>query len=633
MPSFRICRSQEVRLHDENAIQLEKAGILIENLSVAMHKPRVLIVEDERIIAEDIGRMVNSQGFAVASLAAGGKEAVAKAKADPPDLILMDIVLQDEINGIDAARQIRSHHDVPIIYITAYSDEAIVEAAKTTEPFGYLLKPINEKELHIAIELALHKHTGEKRLREKQARLDELIAAASDTFYLLDAGLVIQDISVGGAKPWGLGKDKLIGKKMTDLVPQEKRGKFERACRRVLRTGEPFTAEAVRAPSSEGEKFVDFRVLKISDGLGFILTDVTERTRLAQSLQEIDKRYRLLVNRIHEGVVIQDENGRVDFVNERFRRMLGYSPNELLGAPLEQFLETSSLAKYRKQMAKLKTGSKQPYEVILIRKNGTPIHVHVTPEPVFDDCGSFRGMIVVIMDLTDRLRFEEELTRSREELRSLSRHLQSVREEESKRIAREIHDEMGQALTALKMDLAWISRRFTEGTQDKDHLLEKMRSMSELLDKTIQLVQKISAELRPGLLDDLGLIPAIEWQVQEFQNRTKIRCRTDIANHEIELTPDQATTIFRVFQESLTNVARHAEAKKVLVNLTEREGILKLIVSDDGKGISENRVYSPDSLGFLGMRERLRPFRGKLEVHGAPDQGTTIEITLPLKTS
>jgi two-component system sensor histidine kinase UhpB len=598
-----------------------------------MHKPRVLIVEDERIIAEDIGRMVNSLGFAVASLAAGGKEAIAKAKADPPDLILMDIVLQDDINGIDAARQIRSHHDVPIIYITAYSDEAIVEAAKTTEPFGYLLKPISEKELHIAIELALHKHTGEKRLREKHARLDELIAAASDTFYLLDAGLVIQDISVGGSKTWGLGKDELIGKKMTDLVPRDKRGKFETACRRVLRTGKPFTAEAVRAPSSEGEKFVDFRVLKIGDGLGLILTDVTDRTRLAQSLQEIDKRYRLLVNRIHEGVVIQDENGRVDFVNERFRRMLGYSPNELLGAPLEQFFDTSFLAKYRKQMAKLKTGSKQPYEVILTRKNGTPIHVHITPEPVFDDGGGFRGTIVVIMDLTDRLRFEEELTRSREELRSLSRHLQSVREEESKRIAREIHDEMGQALTALKMDLAWISRRFTEGTQDKDHLLEKMRSMSELLDKTIQLVQKISAELRPGLLDDLGLIPAIEWQVQEFQNRTKIRCRTDIAHHDIELTPDQATTIFRVFQESLTNVARHAEAKKVLVNLTEREGILKLIVSDDGKGISENRVYSPDSLGFLGMRERLRPFRGKLEVHGAPDQGTTIEITLPLKTS
>jgi len=180
------------------------------------------------------------------------------------------------------------------------------------------------------------------------------------------------------------------------------------------------------------------------------------------------------------------------------------------------------------------------------------------------------------------------------------------------------------------MDVSWLSRRHGADVKNQDQFLSKIQSMSELIDGTIQLVQKITAELRPRLLDDLGLISAIEWQLQDFQNRTKINCRARIECANLRLTPDQSTAIFRVFQEALTNVARHAEATQVEFLLQEKNKNLILTISDNGKGIDEFLAYAPESLGFMGIRERLRPFHGKLEVHGTPYKGTTVRITLHL---
>jgi two-component system sensor histidine kinase UhpB len=340
--------------------------------------------------------------------------------------------------------------------------------------------------------------------------------------------------------------------------------------------------------------------------------------------------YKLLAENVQEGIIVQDKNGRIIYANRKFGRMLGQNRKRLLGRSLDKFLDEPLPTEQGTGAAK-KRRPGESYQVILAKKEGGQLRASITPAHIYDTRRRHNGTMSVIMDITDSTRIEEELTRSREELRNLSRHLQSVREEESKRIAREIHDEMGQALTALKMDLAWLSRRFTAETEEQDQLREKTRSMTGLIDQTIQLIQKISAELRPGLLDDLGLRPAIEWQVQDFQNRTGIKCKLTADDHDIEMDPDQATAIFRVFQESLTNVARHAEATRLEIILDEKDGWLRLVVRDNGKGISETQVYAPDALGFMGMRERLRPFNGKLSVQGAPRKGTTVEISLPLK--
>jgi signal transduction histidine kinase len=229
---------------------------------------------------------------------------------------------------------------------------------------------------------------------------------------------------------------------------------------------------------------------------------------------------------------------------------------------------------------------------------------------------------------------EEQFRLSRERMRALAVRLQSAREEERTKVAREIHDELGQALTGLKMELAWLAKR-TKPTGEAGAISavkQKFESMSNLLDQTIHTVRRIATELRPGVLDDLGLSAAIEWYLQEFQRRTGLGCDLGMdANRMDYLGPDRSTAVFRIFQEILTNVARHAQATKVSVNITEQGCNLVLKVQDDGRGITEEQVLGTQSLGLLGMQERVHVFGGSISFVGKRGQGTTVLVLIPLE--
>ena len=228
-------------------------------------------------------------------------------------------------------------------------------------------------------------------------------------------------------------------------------------------------------------------------------------------------------------------------------------------------------------------------------------------------------------------RAEEQLRESHEQLRALSVYLQTVREEERTRIAREVHDELGQALTSCKLDLSWIAGRIP---LELKPLHDKARSLTAHIDSTIQTVRRISSELRPGVLDHLGLEAAIEWQANEFQNRTGIRC--DVRTRVRESLPDQglATTFFRIFQETLTNVIRHAGATQVTVDLKEADGRISLEVKDNGRGIARTDVFNNRSMGLLGMRERAALLGGVFKIGSIPrGKGTRVFVSIPLKPS
>jgi PAS domain S-box-containing protein len=220
-----------------------------------------------------------------------------------------------------------------------------------------------------------------------------------------------------------------------------------------------------------------------------------------------------------------------------------------------------------------------------------------------------------------------QLENSRAQLLLLAQHEQTRREEDRARMAREIHDELGQALTGLKMDLAWLHKHTRPKQKD---LLQKFRDMSDLVDTTIQDVRRIATELRPGMLDDLGLVPAMEWQLQEFQKRSGIRCRFTSSLEEVALNAEEATVLFRILQETLTNVARHAAATRVEVSLHEEQGYVRLRVQDNGRGITASEVEGSRSFGLLGMRERVLLRSGDFDIQGTPGRGTTVVIRLPL---
>jgi signal transduction histidine kinase len=225
-----------------------------------------------------------------------------------------------------------------------------------------------------------------------------------------------------------------------------------------------------------------------------------------------------------------------------------------------------------------------------------------------------------------------ELERANQQLRLLAGHLQSAVEEERIRIARSIHDEIGTLMTAIKMDLAFLGREISENGAKKspDALREQISATTKLVDDVIQTLHEIVRELRPAVLDHLGLRAAIEWQMQDFQERAKIECQFDSDLDELDLDPARSTAVFRILQEVLTNVARHAQATRVEASLRKEGNYLILEVRDNGKGISEEQVYTVGRFGLLGMRERAHVFGGDVVIRGSPGEGTVVTVRIPV---
>jgi len=230
--------------------------------------------------------------------------------------------------------------------------------------------------------------------------------------------------------------------------------------------------------------------------------------------------------------------------------------------------------------------------------------------------------------VVSRREVSDHLRESREELRALSSHLQTMIEDDRTRISREIHDELGQELTSLKFDISWLRDRAVEGKSAVDR--EKLTSMLKDTDVLISSVRRIATELRPPVLDALGLTAAIEWQAKDFEKRTGIQCKFKRMEEDIPIGMDASTTVFRVFQESLTNIARHAEASEVRIALERVNGRVSLKIEDNGKGISKATVVGQRSLGILGMQERVRLINGDFTIESANGHGTVVAVNIPL---
>jgi signal transduction histidine kinase len=228
---------------------------------------------------------------------------------------------------------------------------------------------------------------------------------------------------------------------------------------------------------------------------------------------------------------------------------------------------------------------------------------------------------------------EEGLRSTSRQLRALAARLQNAREEERKKIAREIHDELGQMMTAVKIDLAMLDRKLSgrNGERLIAQAKAEIAAMQKMVDTTIKSVRKIATELRPDVLDNLGLLEALQWQAQEFEHRTGIPARLNLTDAPLELDQEKSIAVFRIFQETLTNIARHAKASEVDVTLRTEEGKLLLVVADDGRGITDEEIQGPGSLGLLGMRERSHLFGGEVQIARGKEKGTIVTVTIPLR--
>jgi PAS domain S-box-containing protein len=348
-------------------------------------------------------------------------------------------------------------------------------------------------------------------------------------------------------------------------------------------------------------------------------------------LKQIEQSFSAAITSTGDAILMTDKAGAVSYLNPAAELLTGWPVGKAVGQRLNVVFNIQGDEGGTDRALRTASPGAFVYEATLLTAAGRDVPIEVNVSTVRAEARGSIGSVLVFRDITERKRFEAQLKKSQDELRRLAGHLESVREAERTRIAREIHDEFGQLLTGFKYDLAWLEKKLSAPPEAaRMVLLEKVRAMHELLHGMVQSVRRLAAELRPGVLDDLGLAAAVEWQAGEFQKRTGIKLHVRTALSEREVSREIATALFRVFQESLTNVARHAQGKNVRVSLQEESGQISLQVSDDGRGITEADLTKAGAFGLLGMRERIAPLRGHCEIRGVPGQGTTVSITVPL---
>ena len=236
----------------------------------------------------------------------------------------------------------------------------------------------------------------------------------------------------------------------------------------------------------------------------------------------------------------------------------------------------------------------------------------------------------IIHDITERRIAENELLKSQAQLRALTTKLEKIREEERINLSRELHDNLGQSLTGLKMDVAWLARKISKkGTDQLESILEKTRSMTGLIDSTINEVRRISSDLRPNLLDHLGLLPALDWLAGDFTKRTETDCKIISKVETFSISPSTETAVFRIIQEAFTNISRHSRATVVKISIDQTDDEYIISLKDNGKGITEDEIKNLNSLGIKGMHERAIQFGGNLSIKGISGKGTQITLNIP----
>lgn len=613
-----------------------------------MHTPpKILIVEDEMIVAEDISKTLEKIGYKVTGIAPSRRKAIHQIKQIKPDLVLMDIVLQGTDNGIELAETIYNEYNIPVVYLTAYIDKKTIDRAKMTRPYGYIPKPFEKQILESTIEIALYKHDMEQRLRASEAWFFQTLSSIGDGVIATDREAKVMFINPVAEELTGWKLKKAQSRPLRDVfsVINPKNGrKIQVPIARVIKTGEgkSFTDQTLLVGK-------DLRKIPIEQSCGpiknsrdevigmvIVFRDISElikfeheRKMAEKALRESESRYRFLYEESPTISMIVDMNGKIKDINRALMKTLGYSKEDLIGRSVIRFILPEDRQKVIQNLRKdLKNKETHNNDLRVYDKHRVVHTILFSPgQSVIYEKDRLTGVLVTGIDLTERKRTAEELEDSREQLRNLARHLQFVREQERTSIARRIHDELGQVMTALKMDLSWIKKRLGG---DAVQIFDKLKSMSKIIDHAILTVQHISTELRPGLLDDLGLTAAIEWQTQEFQERTGIQSEVHFNPEEIVLDYDRSTEIFRIFQELLTNVARHSKATKVVVDLTVLDQVMKLVVKDNGIGIQNEKIIDPKSFGLVGIRERVYPWNGEVIIEGKSNQGTTALIKIPL---
>jgi len=474
--------------------------------------------------------------------------------------------------------------------------------------------------------------TDEKRtkqgLHESQERFRRLAEAAFEGVAITENGIIL-DANAQLMQMLKCEPADIIGKKVADFVTPESVAILQDSYQ--ADDASPYEFVGLRSDGSTFQaeargKSIPFEGRKVRVA---VIRDITQRKLAERALRESEERFRLIFEKGPIGMYLAFPSQSFIRVNNALCEMLGYKEHELVGRTLADVVYSKDLEEGMSVANRAHEDEMESYQIErrFRCKNGDLIWTNLKGAMIKDSAGNVVCGLGIIENITERRQAEQQLKQSRAQLHNLMRHMQSKIEEERKHIAREVHDELGQILTKLKIDLATILK-IPVGSDIM--LRETAESMNDLLNTAIHQVHQISTNLRPHLLDDLGLVEAIYWMCEELEKSAGIKCKVELQPEEVHFSAELTTTIFRMCQEALTNVIRHSNATRVHVVLVVDNDILRLKIIDNGMGITSEQIEDEKSFGIMGMRERLYDFNGNVAFVSPEAGGTIVDVTIPL---
>ena len=464
--------------------------------------------------------------------------------------------------------------------------------------------------------------------------------AAMDAIITIDGAQRIVLFNSAAEKIFGWPRAAVLGEPVDKLLPERLRERHRGHIEQFARTGE--TARRMGAQAivtglrASGEEFpAEASISRHTEGrrqlYTVIVRDVSDRARAERLIALGEERLLGILNSAMDAIVVVDEAQRVVIFNPAAEAMFGCTRDDALGKPLAQFIPERFRDAHAEHVRRFGAGNVAARRmggqrvVTGLRRDGREFPIDASISQLVGPDGKF--FTVILRDVSERVHIERELLRSKEELRNLAAAASHAREQEQSRIARELHDELAQTLTALQMDAAWCKARVPASDPDAAARHAKMESM---LKEAVAATRRIAGALRPLVLDDLGLLPAVDWLIEVFTQRNGIPCDLAVESADLKLPNAHATAVFRIIQESLVNVGKHARASRVTVSIERADGVVTVGVDDDGIGFSPESPRKSDSYGLLGLRERALLLGGEIAIASAPGQGTRIVVRLPL---
>ena len=532
------------------------------------------------------------------------------------------------INNTSKDRDKIEELEIRIKHLRNQYDVVKEQYEKATGEYLNILDDVSQTNKQLQREIAEHE-TAEKALDKANIAIENSLCGvitADIDGYIIYSNNAAQVM-------WGYSDpNEMIGTHVLDYWVESEKNKAEEVIA-VLIKESFYYGEGLIGKRKDGTEFItEIKAVIFNDesgkpkGMVGTFSDVTIRMQIEHELKKAKEYLQNIIDSSLDMIIAVDKNKCIMEFNKAACEIFGYSKEEIEGKHINRlFLRKKEGNKVSSQILKKGTFTG---EVQNVCTNGRAFTSFLTAAMMFDEKGDVIGTVWILRDITNQIKSEIELVSSRKRLRALTEHLDQAREEERTNIAREIHDELGQALTALKMDVSWVMNKLPV---ENEALHEKLEIMSDLIDTMLKTTKEIIEELRPNILDYFGLEAAIDWYVKVFQKRTEIICEIHIDFKELEFDQTRSTTLFRIVQESLTNTARHANASRVKINIQGINNNLVLKVKDNGKGITNMQIKDPRSFGLIGMRERILLMKGKFKIHGVKNKGTTIEASIPLE--